>query len=178
MCVDYRKLNKITKRIRHPFPLIEDNIDRLHGQLFFTTLDFMSSYDQVPVEEGSREKTAFVTPDGHFQFKTVPFGICNASAKFTQIMNRVLCKLGFDVAVIDNIMIPPKTIEEGLARLKAVLEAVRETGFIFQLEKCHFLKKRVEHLGYQISRNGIKPGEQKINCITNFPEPTDVHKVK
>lgn len=93
MCVDFRKLNAITIKDKYPMPLIEDQIDKLGGNCYFTTLDLASSYYQVPVAKGSIEKTAFVTPDGHYEFLRMPFGLTNAPAVFQRLMHKVLGEL-------------------------------------------------------------------------------------
>lgn len=90
LCVDYRAVNQITKKERYPLPLIEDHLDRLGGANYFITLDLSWGFYQVPMSDESIEKTAFVTPDGHFEFLRMPFGLANAPAVFQRLMNSVL----------------------------------------------------------------------------------------
>ncbi|XP_064462728.1 uncharacterized protein LOC135373461 [Ornithodoros turicata] len=96
LCVDLRALNRITKKESYPLPLIDDQLDRLHDKKYFTTLDLASGYYQVPITESSRSKTAFVTPDGHYEFTRMPFGLVNAPAVFQRMINAVLCPLRHD----------------------------------------------------------------------------------
>lgn len=86
MCVDYRELNKKTVPDKYPLPRIDDQLDRLYGNNFFTSLDLFSGYYQVPIKDSStREKTSFITPDGHYQFKRMPFGLTNCPAIFSKL---------------------------------------------------------------------------------------------
>lgn len=180
MCVDYRALNRKTIKDHFPLPLIDDQIDRLQGNEWFSTLDLASGYYQVPVEPLSREKTAFVTPDGHYQFKRMPFGLCNSPAVFQRLINNVLGSLRYSIAMayLDDVIIPSVSIEEGLERLEIVLLAIIDAGLTLNLEKCNFFYKKIEYLGFEISINGIEPGSRKIDGVRNFPVPSDVRGVR
>jgi hypothetical protein len=93
MCVDYRRLNAVTIKNQYPLPLIDEQLDRLGGNHYFTTLDVASGFYQVPVEEDSIVKTAFVTPESHYEFLRMPFGLTNARSVFQRLMNNVLGQL-------------------------------------------------------------------------------------
>ena len=90
ICIDYRTLNKITKKIQYPLPLIHDNFDRLQNKKYFTALDMKCGYYLIPVSKEFRHLTAFVTPEGQFQFLRMPFCICNGPTVFQQLINRLL----------------------------------------------------------------------------------------
>lgn len=106
-CVDYRKLNGAAKKDVHPLPRIDDVLDMLQGSRFFTTLDMASGYWQVPIREADKEKTAFATRSGLYEFNVVPFGLCNAPATFQRMINRVLASQLWKVclAYVDDIII-------------------------------------------------------------------------
>ena len=106
-CVDYRRLNDVTVKDVYPLPRIDDVLDRLGGAKFFTTLDLYKGYWQVPMAEADRPKTAFVTPDGLFQFKRMSFGLCNAPASFQRMMDTILGPLKWKICLVymDDILI-------------------------------------------------------------------------
>ncbi|KAG7669117.1 hypothetical protein KSW81_007282 [Nannochloris sp. 'desiccata'] len=124
MCVDYRGLNRITKKNRCPLPRIEDLLDQLAGAKFFTSLDLTSGYHQIKIKEEDIEKTAFRTQFGHFEFLVMPFGLCNAPATFQTLMNTVFREEinHFVLVYLDDIMIFSKTFEDHLRHITTILE--------------------------------------------------------
>lgn len=90
MCIDYRKLNSLTVKEIYPLPRIDDQLNRLQGSKYFTSLDMKSGYHQIPVAETSKRYTAFITPDSCYEFNKIPFGLTNALAVFQRIINKVL----------------------------------------------------------------------------------------
>lgn len=180
MCVDYRMLNSITVKERYPMPIIDDEITRLSGQGFFITLDLASGYYQVPIAEESKPLTAFVTPDGQYEFNRMPFGLANAPAVFQRMMNKVLGSDRFNkaTAYIDDILIYGESVDECLAKLEAVLQSLENANLTLNLAKCEFLKDTVDYLGYEISASGIRPGSKKIQSVVDFPRPENQHTVR
>lgn len=157
LCIDYRKLNAITIKDKYSMPLIEEQIDKLGGNRYFTGLDLASGYYQVPVAADSIEKTAFITPEGHYEFLRMPFGLTNAPAVFQQLMDRVLNTLKNSIAFpyLDDVIIPSRTIEEGMTRLRQVLETFRMHHLTLKLEKCSFFSQFIEYLEREISEQGV-----------------------
>ena len=124
-CVDYRGLNAVTKADTFPIPRIDDLLDRLNRARYFSTLDLAAGFWQIRVHPDSREKTAFTTPHGLFEFQVVPFGLCNAPSVFQQLMQRVLSGLNqpqedFVSVYIDDILVFSKTLGEHLVHLHKV----------------------------------------------------------
>lgn len=180
LCVDYRALNSKTVKDKYPLPLIDDQLSNLSGNKFFITLDLASGYYQIPMGDQSRHLTAFVTPDGHYEFKRMPFGLANAPSVFQRLMNGLLGSRRFSsaLAYMDDLLIPSATIEEGFERLEDVLKVIQEAGLTLKLSKCIFFATTLEYLGYEISSEGIKPSERKISAVRDFPAPRNVHEVR
>lgn len=180
LCIDYRALNKKTIRENYPMPLIDDQLDVLSGNKYYTTLDLASGYYQIPIREEDRHKTGFVTPDGHYEFNRMPFGLANAPATFQRIMNQVLGSLRHKeaLAYLDDVIIPSKDINEGMSRLESVLRLFSNAGLTLKLPKCFFFFGSVEYLGFEISANGIRPGERKVEAVKRFPTPQSQHNVR
>lgn len=180
LCVDYRALNRKTLKERFPMPLIDDQIDSLSGQVFFSTLDLKSGYHQVPVSEDSKHFTAFVTPDGHYEYNRMPFGLTNAPAVFQRLVLNLLNrrKIPGVLAYMDDIIIASTTTDEGLERLTAVLDLIKDANLTLNLRKCHFFKKTIDYLGFEISSEGVRPGLKKIMAVSAFKTPQNVHEVR
>ncbi|XP_028173660.1 uncharacterized protein LOC114362443 [Ostrinia furnacalis] len=180
LCVDYRALNSKTKRDHYPLPRIDDLLDQLSGQTIFTTLDLASGYHQIPIASESIERTAFVTPDGQYEYTRMPFGLANAPAVFQRLIHKVLGKAGIKHTIVymDDILIPSKSIDEGLDRLKDVLKALRDSGLTLKLEKCHFFKESIDFLGFEISKGEIRPGAQKTLAVAQFAPPQNQHDLR
>lgn len=180
LCVDYRQLNSVTVKERYPMPVIEDEIARLAGQAWFISLDLMSGYYQVPIAEDSKHLTAFVTPDGQYEYNRMPFGLANAPAVFQRMMNRVLGPARFDKATvyIDDVLIYGKSPAECLDRFEEILGLIQKANLKLNLSKCSFLQNEINYLGYEISSVGMRPGKAKIQSVVDFPHPENVHNVR
>ena len=129
-CVDYRKVNSVTRKDAYPLPRVDDTLDTLAGSRLFTTLDLASGYWQVEVAEEDQPKTAFTTPEGLFQFRVMPFGLCNAPATFQRLMDRVLGGLKWSSCLVylDDIIIVGTSFSEHLRNLAGVLHAKTQGG--------------------------------------------------
>ena len=137
-CVEFRKVNDATKKDAHPLPRIDDTLDTLGEAQWFTILDLTSGYWQVEVAPADREKTAFATPDGLYQFRVMPFGLCNTPGTFQRLMERVLQGLHCSTCLVylDDIVIYSRTIEEHLTRLAEVFTRLREANLKIKPSKC------------------------------------------
>ena len=179
-CVDYRKVNSVTKRDAYPIPRIDDTLDALGKAKFFTTLDLESGYWQIPMKEEDKEKTAFSTSQGHWEFQTMPFGVVNGPACFQRLMNYVLTGLHWThcLVYLDDIIIFSRTFEEHMDRLKAVLSRLSKAGLTLKPRKCQWVQTSVKYLGHIISEEGIRPDSAKIRAVQEFPAPTSRTLVK
>lgn len=180
LCIDYRALNKKTIKENYPIPLIDDQLDALAGHKFYTTLDLASGYYQIPIREGDKHKTAFVTPDGHFEFSRMPFGLANAPATFQRMINQVLgsTRHGKALAYLDDVIIPSKDVKDGMETLESVLKLYKDAGLTLKLSKCFFFGEKVDYLGFEVSRDGIRPGGKKIEAVKSFPVPVSQHNIR
>ena len=179
-CVDYRKVNNVTRKDAYPLPRVDDTLDTLAGAKWFSTLDLTSGYWQVEVEPKDREKTAFCTPDGLFEFKVMPFGLCNAPATFQQLMDLVLAGLQWSSCLVylDDIIIVGRTFEEHLQNLQAVLIRLREAGLKLKPQKCALCLPQVEFLGHVVSAQGVSTDPRKTEKVRNWPIPTNRREVQ
>ncbi|GBM06550.1 Retrovirus-related Pol polyprotein from transposon 17.6, partial [Araneus ventricosus] len=179
-CVDYRRLNKITKKDVYPLPRIDDALDCLAGAKIFSMMDLKSGYWQIEVDDKDREKTAFVTSDGLYEFKVMPFGLCNAPATFERMMDTVLRGLKWNICLcyLDDIIVYAPNFQEHKRRLRKVLKCIQEAGLTLNSNKCSFGKKKLTILGHLVDEHGIYPDPQKTAAVTKFPVPENVSDVR
>jgi hypothetical protein len=180
-CVDYRKLNNVTKKDAYPLPRIDDNLDALSGAQWFSTLDLISGYWQVKMAPEDKAKTAFsVGRGGLYQFLTMPFGLCNAPATFQRLMEKVLMGLQWEIAVLylDDIIVFGRTVPEHLSRLEQVFDRLRKAGLKLKPSKCAILKRKVEFLGHVVSAQGVEVDPAKTQKVAEWPTPASLTEVR
>jgi hypothetical protein len=180
ICVDYRKLNEVTRKDAHPLPRIDDIFDALRGAKYFSTLDLASGYHQVSVAKEDQEKTGFVTPWGHYEYTVMPFGLCNAPATFQRLMALVFSGLvGLDCLIyLDDIIIFGPNFEVHLLRLEKVLARLQEHNLKIKLSKCKFGLPSVKFLGHKVSPEGIGVDEDKVKTIQDWKYPQNVSEMR
>ncbi|CAK1601322.1 unnamed protein product [Parnassius mnemosyne] len=174
-CFDYRRLNDVTKKGSYPLPRIDDTLDMLTGVKWFSTLDLKSGYWQVEIDPKDKEKTAFSTGKGLWQFKVMPFGLCNAPATFERLMELVLPGLIGDACLVylDDIIIVGRRFEVHLQNLERVLMKIQSTNLKLSPKKCSLFKRQVSFLGYVVSEEGIRTDPDKIAAVKDWPVPKD-----
>lgn len=180
LCVDYRALNKITRKNRHPLPLISETLDRLSGAKVFTKLDLRDAYHRIRIEERDRWKTAFRTRYGHFEYTVMPFGLTNAPATFQAYVNEALRGLLDDICVayIDDILIYSNSLEEHVYHVRLVLERLRQYGLYVKLSKCEFSVKMVEFLGFYVGVDGVSMDPRRVQAIQQWPAPKSYRDIQ
>ena len=178
-CVDFRKLNAVTKPNSYPLPKIDEILALLGGSQYFSALDCRQGYFQVKMEESSREKTAFCCSRGLFEFNVMPFGLSNAQSKFQELMSRVLrvCS-AFALQYLDDIMIFSKNFRDHLRHLELVFSKLREHNLMLKPSKCHFAQSKTNYLGFVVNGQGIRPDPYKVQSIRDLPTPTSVRNVR
>ena len=179
-CVDYRKVNNVTRKDAYPLPRVDDILDTLAGSQWFSTLDLISGYWQVEVKEEDREKTAFCTPDGLFEFEVMPFGLCNAPATFQRLMELVLAGLQWTTCLVylDDVIVTGKTFEEHLDHLGGVLQRIRDANLKLQPTKCALCSEEVKFLGHIVSRKGVATDPAKTEKVASWPTPKNKKEVQ
>lgn len=196
LCVNYRALNAITVKDRYPLPNIDDQISKLAGKTYFTSLDLAQSYRQVKIDPQDTHKTAFITPQGHFEYTRVPFGLANAPSVFMRLINKIVDSIkstnNFNsdgstkttdneyeiLAFLGDLLLPSVDVQSGLDILEKVLYKLKLENLKLNMNKCAFLQNKITYLGHEISSNGVQPGESKLAAVSQFPIPRNVHEIR
>ncbi|KAJ1143845.1 hypothetical protein NDU88_010147 [Pleurodeles waltl] len=178
-CVDYRGLNSVTRTDAHPIPRADELVDRLGAAKFLSTFDLTSGYWQIALTEGAKERSAFSTPDGHYQFRVMPFGLKNAPATFQRLVNGVLAgKDAFCAAYLDDIAVYSSSWEEHLLHLKEVLQALQQAGLTIKASKCQIGQGSVVYLGHLVGGGKVQPLQAKIETIKAWQPPRTQTEVR
>ena len=173
-CVDFRRLNEVTVKDSYPLPLITTNLHKLGSSSIFSTIDGTGAYHNVPIAERDRPLTAFISPFGQFQFKRMPFGLCNAPQAYSRLVEMVLAGIDprYVLAYIDDIIVHTKTVREHMEILRQVLEAHRKGGLKVAPAKSFLFRSKVDYLGHQVSQNGIEMLSNYVTLLLDWPKPT------
>nr|CAI5864746.1 unnamed protein product [Callosobruchus analis] len=181
LVVDYRRLNSQTTTIHFPNPTIDSCLEGLSNCSIFTCLDLSNGYLQIPLDDESKAKNAFVTEDQTGEFERLVFGLKNAPAQFSHLMALVLAPLkqkGILVYYLDDVLIGANSWTEMLNKLEQTLQAFRNAKLTLKLEKCEFGREHVEFLGYSVNRGGISPGQRKTEAVRQYKRPETVYEVR
>jgi hypothetical protein len=180
MCVDYRPLNEVTIKNKYLLPRIDLLFDQLTGARVFSKIDLRSGYHQIRIRPEDIPKTAFTTWYGLFEYLVMSFGLTNAPAHFTYLMNSVFMpKLDkFVVVFIDDILIYSKNKEEHAEHLRIVLTCLREHQLYAKFSKCAFWLEKIQFLGHVLSAKGIALDHSKVKGILEWKSPTSMHQVR
>lgn len=162
-------------------PNIEDQLDSLENGKIFTTLDLKNGFFHVPIKPESRKYTSFVTHPGQYEFKRVPFGLCNNPAIFCRFINFIfqpLINAKIVLSYMDDLIIVAKDNKEAIERLKIVLDLAASYNLQIKWKKSAFLKKRIEFLGSEIENGTIRASEKQTQAITKYKEPRNAKEVQ
>ena len=177
MCVDYRKLNAKTVKDSYRIPTIEELIDTLGGAKWFATLDLSSGYHQVMIEDDDKEKTAFTAgPLGFWQYRRMPFGLCNAPALFQRMMERVLSGIHLKTALVylDDIIVFGESVSELKDRLDVVFEKIHKAGLKLKAKKCSLFQQELKYLGHIVSNEGVQCDPDMLAPVREWKPPQNV----
>ncbi|WKA10552.1 hypothetical protein VitviT2T_028117 [Vitis vinifera] len=180
VCIDYRKLNDVTRKYHFPLPFIDQVLERVSGHHFYCFLDGYSGYFQIEINVEDQEKTTFTCPFGTYAYRRMPFGLCNAPATFQRCMLSIFSDMVERIMEVfmDDITIYGGTFKECLVNLEAVLHRCIEKDLVLNWEKCHFMVHQGIVLGYIISEKGIGVDKAKVELIVKLPSPTIVKGVR
>jgi predicted aspartyl protease len=180
LCIDYRELNKVTKADRFPIPNMSDLVFGLHGMVYFTTLDLVKGYYQVPLHPDSAEYTAFSTQKNHYQFRRLSFGLKNAPGAFQREMQEVLSEFNSKqvLVYIDDILIMAHTFDEHLDLVTKVLATLNHYGMKIKPSKCCWFLPEVRFLGHMVGWQGVRKSDEYMDSVRQFPKPTTVKELR
>lgn len=179
-CVDYRKLNAVTHKDAFPLPRIEETLTSMTRAEWFSTLDLASGYWQVEVDPQDREKTAFTTPLGLYEFQRMPFGLCNAPATFQRLMQQCLSGQITDslLVYLDDIIVYSPDFATHVQHLEEVFERLWRHGLKLRPDKCKLFHREVKFLGHVVDQRGVRPDPEKISAVVDWPVPTTAKELK
>ncbi|KAK1631628.1 hypothetical protein QYE76_005943 [Lolium multiflorum] len=180
MCIDFRKVNKVTKKDHYPLPFIDQMLERLSKNTHFCFLDGYSGFSQIAVKAKDQEKTTFTCPYGTYAYRRMPFGLCNAPATFQRCMSAIFH--GFCESIVevfmDDFSVYGNSFDNCLRNLDKVLQRCEETNLVLNWEKCHFMVNEGIVLGHKISERGIEVDRAKVEAIEKMPYPRDVKGIR
>ena len=177
-CVDYRKVNKITVFDPEPMPNPEDLFVQLSSSKYFSKIDLTKGYWQIPMADESKMVTAFVTPEGQYQFLFMPFGLVCAPSIFTRLMRKLFGNVRNVVNYIDDILVHTETFDQHMQTLKKVFQILFEANLSARPSKCFIGYDSVEFLGHQITPGKIGTNPELLKKIQNCPIPTTKKEVR
>lgn len=179
-CVDYRALNSKTLKDAYPIKSVQKNLDAMAGAALFSTFDLTSGYHQIPVSPLDIPKITFSTKYGLYEFRTMPFGVCNGAATCQRLMELVFQRIQWQICLIylDDVIVYSKNFEEHVQRLDLVLERIVEAGLKLKPEKCEMFRSKVVFLGYVDSEKGIEPNPDNVANILSLSPPKTVKEVR
>ena len=177
LVIEYRVLNKVTRKFVWPMPKVEDIFSQLNGAKYFSTLDLRAGYHHIKLTTDLIPKTAFTSPFGKYEYVKVPFGLAQALAYFQELMTGVLKDLAFAMAYLDDIIIYSFTPEEHLQHIRTVFEKLHHAKLSMKLSKCHFFTKKIQYLEHILGVEGIKPVPAKTEAIKAIHPPVNPKQV-
>ena len=180
-CIGFRKLNDVTTKDAHPLPRIDDILEALKGPKFFSTLDLKSRYWQVPIKEEHKSKTPFRTSAGRlYEFNRLPFGLCNAPATFSRLMDNVLSELSWEACLyyLHDIIVFLRGWHEHIQQLRLVFQRLSEANLQLGHKKCTLARTSITFLGPLMSPEGLRPDPRLLESIREIQSPTSLTQVR
>ena len=177
---DFRMLNRLTQLDPQPIPLIQDILDGLGQSRYYSCVDLMAGYMQVPMHPDSIKYTAFVTKNGLFEYVRLAFGLKNSMATFQRLLNNVLRGLINKTCFcyVDDICTFSNNIDEHIERLSEIFDRLEKEGLKIRYDKCHWFQESITFVGFKVSKEGLRPDPKKVEVVRNYPAPESAKQVK
>lgn len=179
-CIDYRRLNAVTQPDVFPLPRIDESLEALSGSKYFSTLDLISGYWQVPLSKEAKDKSTFITRNGLWSWNVLPFGLTSAPATFQRLMENVLHGLHWKTLLLylDDIIVIAPDFDSHLLRLEEVFQRLRLAGLKLKPSKCFLMQEEVKYLGHVVSNKGVSTDPHKIDAVSEWPKPTNIKELR
>ncbi|CAJ0955438.1 unnamed protein product [Ranitomeya imitator] len=179
-CIDYRLLNKITVKFQYPLPLLSDLFARIKGASWFTKIDLRGAYNLVRIKQGDEWKTAFNTPEGHFEYLVMPFGLSNAPSVFQSFMHDIFREYldKFLIVYLDDILVFSDDWESHVKQVRMVFQVLRANSLFVKGSKCLFGVQKVSFLGFIFSPSAIEMDPVKVQAIYDWAQPTSLKSLQ
>ena len=176
VCVDYRGVNKVTITDAYPTPRIEHILEKLSGNVFFSTFDCEKGYYQVGLTERTKNVSAFVCPFGQYRWTKMPFGLKNAPAVFQRLMDLILTGLSWECCMVffDDIVVFSKSWEDHVRDLDMVFTTLGKAGMTLNFRKSVFAQQQLVYLGFLVNHEGLRPNPKKSEAVQSIPVPKNV----
>ena len=171
-CIDFRKLNSLTVKDSHPLPRICETLESLTGAAHFSTFDMNSGFWQVPMDEESKQYTAFTLGSmGLYECESMPFGLCNTLPTFQRLMQNCLGELNLTYCLIylDDVIVFSDMPDEYLRRMCVVFDYLHEHSLKLKPSKCEVFKSEINYLAHHVSRKGVLPSKKHLESIAQCP---------
>jgi hypothetical protein len=180
VCIDYRPLNGVTVKDSYPTKRIEACLDALGGSQWYCSMDLMSGYHQVEMDPEDKDKTAFHTEEGLFQWRVMSMGLANAGATFNRVLEQVMKGIPQEICVIyiDDLLVHAEDCQQMFGRLRLVFERIKKAGLKFKPTKCELFKREVVFLGHRVAADGIRPDIGKTQVVMNWERPRCAKEVR
>ena len=180
ICGDFRKVNKVTTPSVQVIPRIDSSLQKLSGAEWFTSIDLVQAYHQLPVKEADREKTTIATEFGLYRYVTAPYGLCGLPHTFNRALSLVLAGVSPAIYVqyFDDILVMSRDLPEMRRNLEIVLAALQSAGLTLSLKKLRLCQRKVQFLGFSVSAGGIECDPEKVRIIQEWHTPTTVKEVR